>query len=126
MGAILIIHRPGADLGPAYEAANGASLITIAAADGAAVLEALDQAEAHSAVIVTPPAETRKGDAYQAAALALTQSGFPVIEMTPGFDAPFDPDDETHPGPIGATAFVGGFGPDGYAIAIDLIRERLA
>lgn len=125
MASILIIYRPGVDLSPAHEAAEGVELAFLAATDGPEALEGLDRAETHDAVIVTPPVDTREGDAYQAAARALTNAGFPVVEMTPEFETPFDPDDNDHPGAIGAMATVAGFGAAGYAIAIDLLRQRI-
>ena len=86
-------------------------------------MEGLDTAENHDAMIITPPEDTASGDAYQAALADLTRSGFPVVEMTTDNRAATQPD---APGPIGSMATIAGFGPEGYALAIELLAERLS
>ena len=123
--SFLIVHDPGADVAPAKRAADaaGAALTTHVARDPESLMEGIDQAESHDALIVTPPEDTAAGDAYQAALADLTKGGFPVVEMTPENRAATDP---TAPGPISAMAVVAGFGPEGYALAIELLVERLS
>lgn len=124
MVTILIVHGPGADLGPAYEAAAGAGvkLRTHEAEDEVATLEGLDNGDAYGAVIVTPPAITRAGDAYQFCVADLVAAETPVVEWTPENRAASEPG---HPGPLSATAVVAGFGAMGAAMAVELLAERL-
>lgn len=123
--SFLIVHDPGADVAPAKRAADvvGAAVTFHVARDPETLMEGLDAAENHDALIVTPPEETAAGDAYQAALADLTAGGFPVVEMTPENRAATQSD---APGPIGSMATVAGFGPEGYALAIELLAERLA
>lgn len=123
--SFLIVHDPGADIAPAKRAADaaGAAVTFHVACDPEALMEGLDAAENHDALIVTPPEETAAGDAYQAALAELTANGFPVVEMTAENRAATQP---CAPGPIGSMATVAGFGPEGYALAIELLAERLS
>ncbi len=123
--SFLIVHDPGADVGPAKRAADaaGAALTLHVARDPETLMEGLDAAESHDAMIVTPPEDTAPGDAYQAALADLNRSGFPVVEMTTENRAATQPD---APGPIGSMATIAGFGPEGYALAIELLAERLS
>lgn len=122
--SFLIVHDPGADVAPAKRAADkaGAAVTFHVARDMEMLMEGLDAAENHDALIVTPPEETAAGDAYQAALADLTAGSFPVVEMTPENRAATQAD---APGPIGSMATVAGFGPEGYALAIELLAERL-
>lgn len=123
--SFLIVHDPGTDLGPARRAADaaGAALTAHVARDPEALMEGLDAAENHDALIVTPPEDTALGDAYQAALADLTRGGFPVVELTFENRAATLPD---APGPIASMATVAGLGPEGYALAIELLVERLS
>jgi len=123
--SFLIVHDPGADTAPAKRAADAvaAALTLHVARDPESLMEGIDSAENHDALIITPPEDTAAGDAYQAALTDLTKSGFPVVEMTPENRAATAPD---APGPISAMAVVAGFGPEGYALAIELLAERLS
>ncbi|MGB0504940.1 MAG: hypothetical protein ACPGGK_01985 [Pikeienuella sp.] len=125
MITVLIVHEPGVDLGQAYEAAAGAGvkLRTQEAEDEVAVLEGLDNGESYGAVIVTPPAVTRAGDAYQYCVADLVKTGTPVVEWT--LENRSATEDE-HAGPLSATAVVAGFGAMGAAMAVELLAERLA
>lgn len=122
--SILIVGAPDLDLAPAREAADaaGVRIALHGASDEIETLTGLDAAEAHAAAIVTPPATTAPGDAYQAAVAALTADGFPVVEATLDNRAASD---ATHPGPLGAMAAVAGFGPMGWALAVEMLAERL-
>ncbi len=123
--SFLIVHDPGADVAPAKQAADavGVALTLHVARDPETLMEGLDAAESHDALIVTPPDDTGLGDAYQAALADLTRGGFPVVEMTPENRAATQPG---APGPIGSMATIAGFGPEGYALAIELLAERLS
>ena len=123
--SFLIVHDPGADIAPAKQAADAAGVAVTfhVARDPETLMEGLDTAENHDALIVTPPEETAAGDAYQAALAELTADGYPAVEMTPENRAATQPD---APGPIGSMATIAGFGPEGYALAIELLAERLA
>lgn len=123
--SFLIVHDPGADVAPAKRAAAaaGAALTIHVARDPETLMEGIDAAENHDALIVTPPEDTAAGDAYQAALAELTKGGFPVVELTFENRAATMPE---APGPIGSMATVAGLGPEGYALAIDLLAERLA
>ena len=123
--SFLIVHEPGADIAPAKRAADavGAAVTFLVARDPESLMEGLDHAESHDALIVTPPVDTAAGDAYQAALADLTAGAFPVVEMTPENWAATQPD---APGPIGSMAVIAGFGPEGYALAIELLVERLS
>ena len=123
--SFLIVHDPGADIAPAKRAADaaGAALTIHVARDPESLMEGIDAADGHDALIVTPPQDTTAGDAYQAALADLTKGGVPVVELTPENRAAADPD---APGPISAMASVAGFGPEGYALAIELLAERLS
>ena len=123
--SFLIVHDPGADITPAKRAADaaGAALTCHVSRDPKKLMEGLDEAENHDALIVTPPEDTAAGDAYQAALAYLTSGGFPVVEMTVENRAATQPD---APGPIGSMATIAGFGPEGYALAIELLAERLS
>ena len=103
--------------------AAGAAVTFLVARDPESLMEGLDQAESHDALIATPPVDTAAGDAYQAALADLTAGAFPVVEMTPENWAATQPD---APGPIGSMAVIAGFGPEGYALAIELLVERLS
>jgi 3-dehydroquinate dehydratase len=123
--SFLIVHDPGVDIAPAKRAAEsaGAAVTFHVARDPETLMEGMDTAENHDALIVTPPQETAAGDAYQAALADLTAGSFPVVEMTPENRAATQPD---APGPIGSMATIAGFGPKGYALAIELLAERLS
>ncbi len=123
--SFLIVHEPGADIAPAKRAADatGAALTTHVARDPESLMEGIDSAESYDALIITPPEDTAAGDAYQAALADLTKGGFPVVEMTPENRAASNP---AAPGPISAMAVIAGFGPEGYALAIELLAERLS
>lgn len=122
--SFLIVHEAGADVAAARRAADavGVALTLHVARDPETLMEGIDAAENHDAMIVTPPEDTAAGDAYQATLADLTRGGFPVVELTFENRAATAPD---APGPIGSMAAVAGFGPEGYALAIELLADRL-